>query len=156
MPAIHVNHTFTVWSGDGRRVIAAAEVDYRNMEENKHLGQIEINVLPTYRRQGFGRRMLALIAECDGPFKQALDRSGGFRLVNSFGCCVAGGFSGGNAGFIEDLYEQYLVDADSAPFGDFDEVHVAGVVEGEWPQRARRRVRRAYPAIPAARCAVHP
>lgn len=31
----------------------------------------------------------------------------------------------------------HLVDADSAPYGDFDEVHLAGLVEGEWPERQR-------------------
>jgi len=31
----------------------------------------------------------------------------------------------------------HLVDADSAPYGDFDEVQLAGLVEGEWPDRQR-------------------
>lgn len=34
----------------------------------------------------------------------------------------------------------HLVDAESAKFGDFDYVHIAGLVDGEWPERPRRNV----------------
>ncbi|MBI4887809.1 MAG: PD-(D/E)XK nuclease family protein [Acidobacteria bacterium] len=34
----------------------------------------------------------------------------------------------------------HLIDADSARFGDFDRVQVAGLVEGEWPERPRRNI----------------
>jgi RecB family exonuclease len=34
----------------------------------------------------------------------------------------------------------HLVDADSARFGRFDCVHIAGMVEDEWPDRARRNI----------------
>jgi RecB family exonuclease len=34
----------------------------------------------------------------------------------------------------------YVIDSDSARFGRFEEVHLAGVVEGEWPERPRRNV----------------
>lgn len=34
----------------------------------------------------------------------------------------------------------HLVDAESARFGDFDAVQLAGVVDGEWPERPRRNV----------------
>lgn len=34
----------------------------------------------------------------------------------------------------------HVVDAESAAFGDFDEVQLAGLVEGEWPQRPRRGI----------------
>ncbi len=34
----------------------------------------------------------------------------------------------------------HVVDAASAPFGDFDEVQLAGLVEGEWPDRPRRNI----------------
>jgi RecB family exonuclease len=33
-----------------------------------------------------------------------------------------------------------LVDAASAPYGDFDEVQLAGLVDGEWPDRPRRSI----------------
>lgn len=34
----------------------------------------------------------------------------------------------------------HVVDADSAPFGDFDVVQLAGLVDGEWPERPRRNI----------------
>jgi ATP-dependent helicase/nuclease subunit B len=34
----------------------------------------------------------------------------------------------------------HVVDAASAPFGDFDHVQLAGVVDGEWPDRPRRNI----------------
>jgi RecB family exonuclease len=34
----------------------------------------------------------------------------------------------------------HLVDAWSARFGDFDEAHLAGLVDGEWPEPARRSI----------------
>jgi RecB family exonuclease len=34
----------------------------------------------------------------------------------------------------------HVVDADSAPFGEFDAVQVAGLVDGEWPDRPRRNI----------------
>ena len=34
----------------------------------------------------------------------------------------------------------HLVDADSAPFGEFDFVQLAGLVDGEWPDRPRRNI----------------
>jgi RecB family exonuclease len=34
----------------------------------------------------------------------------------------------------------HLVDADSARFGEFEHVHIAGLVEEEWPDRARRNI----------------
>jgi RecB family exonuclease len=34
----------------------------------------------------------------------------------------------------------HLVDADSARFGEFEQVHIAGLVEGEWPDPARRSI----------------
>jgi len=34
----------------------------------------------------------------------------------------------------------HVVDAESAAFGEFDDVQLAGLVEGEWPQRPRRGI----------------
>lgn len=34
----------------------------------------------------------------------------------------------------------HVLDAASAPFGSFDHVHVAGLVDGEWPDRQRRSI----------------
>jgi len=34
----------------------------------------------------------------------------------------------------------HLVDADSAPFGEFDDVQIAGLVDGEWPEKPHRNI----------------
>ena len=34
----------------------------------------------------------------------------------------------------------HLVDADSAPFGEFDNVQLAGLVDGEWPEKPQRNI----------------
>jgi len=34
----------------------------------------------------------------------------------------------------------HLVDADSAPFGEFDNVQIAGMVDGEWPEKSHRNI----------------
>src|SRR5258705_5699387 len=34
----------------------------------------------------------------------------------------------------------HLVDAESVPFGEFDHVQLAGLVDGEWPDRPRRSI----------------
>jgi RecB family exonuclease len=34
----------------------------------------------------------------------------------------------------------HLVDADSAPFGEFESVQIAGLVDGEWPEKPRRNI----------------
>ncbi len=54
---------WVAWDTDRKEIIAESELVMLRTEENKHLAQIEINVLPAYRRQGLGRRMLALVAE---------------------------------------------------------------------------------------------
>ena len=34
----------------------------------------------------------------------------------------------------------HVVDAESARFGEFDDVQLAGLVDGEWPDRPRRNI----------------
>ena len=34
----------------------------------------------------------------------------------------------------------HLIDADSAPFGEFDYVQIAGLVDGEWPEKPHRNI----------------
>ncbi len=46
---------------DGKRLVAEANVAFLRMEQNQHLAQFEISVLPAYRRQGWGKRLLSLI-----------------------------------------------------------------------------------------------
>lgn len=34
----------------------------------------------------------------------------------------------------------HLVDAQAAPYGDFDAIHIVGLIEGEWPERPPRNI----------------
>lgn len=54
---------WTVRQGDSAERIAAARGDLLRIEENAHLLQFRIEVLPEYRRQGIGTRLLACICE---------------------------------------------------------------------------------------------
>ncbi|MBN2388303.1 MAG: GNAT family N-acetyltransferase [Anaerolineales bacterium] len=50
------------WEADGEAV-AAANVNFMDLEENRHMAPCDISVLPGYRRQGLGRQLLGLIVE---------------------------------------------------------------------------------------------
>ncbi len=52
---------WTVWSDDGTAIVAVGEIETWRVDENQHLGEFAVNVLPAYRRQGIGRRLLALV-----------------------------------------------------------------------------------------------
>jgi mycothiol synthase len=54
---------WAAWSPNETRVVASGRVDFPNTNENKHLVRFQLGVLPKQRRQGIGRRLLALIAE---------------------------------------------------------------------------------------------
>jgi mycothiol synthase len=48
---------------DQSEILALGDIIIMRMDENKHLAQFEITVLPEYRRQGLGRQLLGLIAD---------------------------------------------------------------------------------------------
>jgi mycothiol synthase len=50
------------WDVDQKEIIAQGNVSLLDMEENRHLAQFDISVLPEYRRQGCGRALLRRIA----------------------------------------------------------------------------------------------
>ena len=54
---------WTVWNPEQNIITAAANALIYQTEENKHLVQFDITVLPDYRKQGIGRQLLAKIAE---------------------------------------------------------------------------------------------
>jgi GNAT superfamily N-acetyltransferase len=56
-------HAWTAWDLEKSEITGYAFVAFLKMEENKHLAQFEITVLPGSRRQGLGRHLLSLIAE---------------------------------------------------------------------------------------------
>lgn len=51
------------WNADNTELVALGDVVILRLEENQHLAQFDITVLPEYRRQGLGRQLLGLIAE---------------------------------------------------------------------------------------------
>jgi mycothiol synthase len=54
---------WNAWNPDRSAILAMSVVQFMRTEENKHLAQFDITVLPEYRRQGLGRQLLSLIAE---------------------------------------------------------------------------------------------
>lgn len=55
--------TWAGWAPDRSEMVAHGYIVILRTEENQHLAQFEITVLPEYRRQGLGSRILAPIAE---------------------------------------------------------------------------------------------
>lgn len=52
-----------VWNEDRSELIASASVAVLHVEQNQHLAEVEIEVLPEYRRRGLARRLLALCVD---------------------------------------------------------------------------------------------
>jgi mycothiol synthase len=63
IPPFRQAFAWVAWSPDQMRVVASGRVDFPKTGENKHLVRFRIDVLPKYRRQGIGRRLLALISD---------------------------------------------------------------------------------------------
>ncbi len=62
-----------VWDAAETAVIAQAIFAYMDSEENQHLAQMTIGVLPAYRQQGIARQLLALIvAQADKANRRLL------------------------------------------------------------------------------------
>jgi mycothiol synthase len=55
-------HIWLAWNTAVNQAVACCQLVYMEMEENKHMAQFDIAVLPPYRRQGIARRLLALAA----------------------------------------------------------------------------------------------
>jgi GNAT superfamily N-acetyltransferase len=49
---------WAVWEGE--RIVAGVNIAFLRMEQNQHLAQFDISILPELRRQGWGKRLLAL------------------------------------------------------------------------------------------------
>ncbi len=55
----------SIWlarSDDGREIIGLAGCTIWDVQHNRHIARVTLNVLPAYRRQGIGTRLLAIIA----------------------------------------------------------------------------------------------
>jgi mycothiol synthase len=56
-------HQWAAWSQDEGRVLARGAINILRAEENQHVAEFEIAVLPEARRQGIATRLLSLISE---------------------------------------------------------------------------------------------
>ncbi len=82
-PFIHLTG-YAAWNPDHTAIVGLGTVVIVNMEENRHLAQVELEVLPAYRRRGLGKQLLGLLAE-------AADREGrSLMLVGTHGRIPAG------------------------------------------------------------------
>jgi GNAT superfamily N-acetyltransferase len=54
---------WVAWNPDQNEIVAQGNVVFLLMEENKHLAQFDITVLPEYRLRGLGRQFLGVIAD---------------------------------------------------------------------------------------------
>lgn len=61
---------WAVWHGDA--IVAVGEMWIRHVEDNRHLADFNINVLPEMRRQGLARTLLARIVEVAASEKRSL------------------------------------------------------------------------------------
>lgn len=60
-PALMDIKRWLVWDDDETQVIAFAEVETWNVEDNQHLASFEVLILPAYRRQGIGSQLMPLV-----------------------------------------------------------------------------------------------
>ncbi|MFN8484600.1 MAG: GNAT family N-acetyltransferase [Anaerolineae bacterium] len=59
-----IHHSvWLAWSDDRREVCGLGGVSVWDVQHNRHIARVELNVLPAYRRQGIGSRLLGLIAD---------------------------------------------------------------------------------------------
>jgi mycothiol synthase len=56
-------YTYAAWNPEQTEIIANGDIVIRHAEDNQHLAQFSIDVLPEYRRQGLGRQLLAILID---------------------------------------------------------------------------------------------
>lgn len=137
MPPFLQVRVWLVWDAAETAVIAQGLIAIVNTDENQHLAQVSIGVLPVYRRQGIARTLLALIvAEAAAQNRRLL-------VGNTNGRVPAGDLFmerlGGSRGLATHLNQLALADLDQtllhswlqkAPAAEFD----LGWWEGPYPE----------------------
>ncbi len=54
---------WSIWNTDETEIAGFGSIQVMHVEDNRHLAQFDISVLPEYRRQGMARRLLEKIAD---------------------------------------------------------------------------------------------
>ena len=131
-PFVHLR-LWLVWDVAETAVIAQATFVYLDTDENQHLGQVDLDVLPAYRRQGLATELLALIAA------EAESQGRTLLMGNTNGRAPAGEQMmlrlGGSRGLA--THQNQLVLAEVAPSllqRWLDEAPTAEFSLGLWPQ----------------------
>jgi GNAT superfamily N-acetyltransferase len=63
LPSFETYTAWAVWHADDSHIVARGQVSWLNTDENRHLAEMRIQVLPEYRRQGLARQLLALVTD---------------------------------------------------------------------------------------------
>jgi mycothiol synthase len=62
-PSFMQNEGWAAWSPDAAEIVAFGRCSFREADDNQHLVDAEISVLPGWRRKGIGTRLLAHVVE---------------------------------------------------------------------------------------------
>ena len=63
IPAFAEINLWAAWTPDQSEIVAQGNLVTLQMEDNQHMAQFEISVLPEYRQRGLGHQLLSLIAD---------------------------------------------------------------------------------------------
>ncbi len=63
LPPLLDNHVWSAWRDDLSQVVGVGEVSFLRVDQNRHVVDFSIGVLPEYRGRGLARRLLARIVE---------------------------------------------------------------------------------------------
>ncbi len=126
------------WDPAQIEIVAQGNVVLLHTDDNQHLTQVDITVLPEYRRQGLGRRLLALLTEAARVdarrliITETLDRlPGGEAFMNRLGA-KKGIESHVNQLSIDEL-DRHLVAQWLARGGKLADEFELGLWEGPYP-----------------------
>jgi mycothiol synthase len=70
MPGFIKEGAWAAWDRSGKRIVAFAAIDADYSGDNQHVADFTVQVLPDYRRQGFGRELLRRMP----PYAQSHNR----------------------------------------------------------------------------------
>ena len=63
IPSMLDVYAFIAWNDEQTDLIAKGNIVIRRVEDNQHISEFELDVLPEYRRLGLGKKLLFMLAE---------------------------------------------------------------------------------------------